>query len=107
MASTNSVCGSLPVSKLKERPISTKRSASWEVTSDTPTPGEDQVSMGSIPSECELTIGLSEPDAIIMDQHLQDRDIADVLDAAHKGSYLGTRSRNKDKLVSMTDSSIG
>ena len=75
-----------PVSKLKERPVSPRKSVSWEVESVTSTPGGDQVVEGSIPSGSELTMTSTDPDAIILDQHLQDRDIEDVLDAAHKGS---------------------
>lgn len=40
-----------------------------------------------------------------MDQHLHDRDIDDLIEAVHKGSYLGTRFRNTEPLVSMTDAS--
>jgi len=46
-----------------------------------------------------------EPVAVMMDQHLEDRDLADLMEAAHKGTYMGTRSRNTEPLVSLTDSS--
>ena len=106
-----------PRHQLHEKPVSRKKPVTWEVVeSVTPTPGGDQVVEGSIPSggdltipstdsESTLTITSTEPDAIILDQHLQDRDIGDVMDAAYKGNYIGTRSRHKGPLLSMTDSS--
>ena len=40
-----------------------------------------------------------------MDEYLEDRDLNDILDAAHKGNYLGTRSRHVGPFLSQTDSS--
>ena len=106
-----------PRHKLKEKPVSRKKTVTWEeLESVTPTPGGDQVDEGSIPSgsnptivssqpDATLTITSSEPDAILLDQHLHDRDIGDVMDAAYKGNYIGTRSRHKGPLLSMTDAS--
>ena len=105
MVSITSVCGET-ANKLKDRPVSPKKSVSWEeIESVTPTPGGDKVVEGSIPSRSDLTMISTDPDAIILDQHLHDRDIGDVMDAAHKGNYIGTRSRHKGPLLSMTDSS--
>ena len=85
----------------------------------TPVAGADSSVEGSIPSGGEflatlpsqgdnsshLTTTNEGPDAILLDEHLEDRDLNDILDAAHKGNYLGTRSRHVGPFLSQTDSS--
>ena len=42
---------------------------------------------------------------LLLDEHLIDRDLSDVLDAAYKGSYMGTRSRHTGPFLAQTDAS--
>ena len=75
-------------------------------TADTPAPP----SMALDPSvEVVDTLGADAltddtPLAIYMDQQIEDHDLGDLLTAAHRG-YSGTRSRNTEPLVAMTDKS--
>ena len=66
---------------------------------------ETEVSPYTEPEPRHLTVMKEEPVAVLMDQHLEDRDLADLMDAAHRGRYMGTRSRNTGPLVSLTDAS--
>ena len=49
-----------------------------------------------------LSVMSEEP---VADQHLEDRDLADLMEAAHRGRYMSTRSRSKESLQRRTDSS--
>ena len=62
---------------------------------------ETEVSTNTEPEPGHLTVMTEEPVAVLM----EDRDLADLMEAAHRGRYMGTRSRNTDPLVSLTDAS--
>ena len=85
----------------------------------TPVAGADASVEGSIPSGSDFSVTLPSPgstsshltttedgpDAILLDEHLTDRDLDDVLDAAYKGNYMGTRSRHTGPFLAQTDAS--
>ena len=91
---------------------------SWDKNT-TPVAGADASVEGSSPSDSDFSVTLPSqgsnsshltttedgPDAILLDEHLTDRDLNDVLDAAYKGNYMGTRSRHSGPFLSQTDSS--
>lgn len=98
--------------------LSVPREVSWS-ENEIPVAGADGPVEGSIPSEDDffatlpsqggnsshLTTTTEGPDAVLLDKHLHDRDLYDIIDSAHKGSYMGTRSRHTGPFVSQTDAS--
>jgi len=96
--------------------LSLPKEVSWS-EEEVPVAGADKPVEGSIPSgddftatipspgvnSSSLTITHDGPDAVLLDEHLENRDLYDILEAAHKGNYLGTRSRHIGPFVSQTD----
>ena len=50
---------------------------------------DTEVNPNTSPEPGNLTVMTDEPVAVMMDQHLEDRDLADLMEAAHKGTYMG------------------